>query len=159
MFRQLVCLTLTSVSLACARAPQDRVADSQVAADSSPPIADTSVRPQPASAPWEDARRRGIEFRAIGQEPGWMLEIDNEKSLYLLADYGEKKVTLPSPAPTRDSSGTVTYDAVSEEHRVTVVIRKLVCYDGMSGFEFTHSVNVTFDGKEYRGCGRQLGDR
>jgi putative lipoprotein len=154
--RSIAHVTLTSLTLACAPAPRDRVADSQVVTDTSTPIVDTSARPQPASAPWEDARRRGIEFRAIGQEPGWMLEIDHEKSMYLLADYGEKKITVPSPKPMRDPSGTITYDAVTEEHRLTVVIDKVVCHDGMSGEEMTHTVVVTLDGTEYRGCGRDL---
>ena len=26
-----------------------------------------------ARAPWEEARRRGVDFRAVGQEPGWYL--------------------------------------------------------------------------------------
>ena len=159
-------VTLTSLALACAPGPADRVSDSQVVTDSqvtldvpdtSAPIADTSLRPQPASAPWEDARRRGVDFRAIGQEPGWMLEIDHEQSMYLLADYGEKKFTVPSPKPTREPSGRITYDAVTEEHRLTVVIDKVVCHDAMSGDEFTHTVTVTFDRQEYRGCGRELG--
>ncbi len=85
-----------------------------------------------------------------------MLVIDHEQSMYLLADYGEKKITMPSPQPTRDPSGTIRYDGVTEEHRLTVVIDKVVCHDGMSGEEMTHVVTVTLDGTEYRGCGREL---
>ena len=85
-----------------------------------------------------------------------MLEIDAGKSMYLLADYGEKKLTTPAPAPTRDSSGATTYDASAEGHHLTVVIRERVCHDGMSGEEFTHEVTVTLDKQEYRGCGREL---
>ena len=85
-----------------------------------------------------------------------MLEIDAGKSMYLLADYGEKKLTTPAPTPARDSTGTVTYSATAEGHHLTAVIRVKVCYDGMSGEEFTHEVTVTLDGKEYRGCGREL---
>ena len=79
--------------------------------------------------------------------------------MYLLADYGEKKVTTPAPAPTRDSTGTATYDATADGRRLTVVIRERACQDAMSGEEMTHEVTVTLDRKEYRGCGRQLGDR
>lgn len=87
-----------------------------------------------------------------------MLEIDAGKTMYLLADYGEKKVTTPAPSATRDSTGAVIYDATAEGHHLTVVIRERVCHDGMSGEEFTHEVMLTLDGKEYRGCGRQLAD-
>jgi putative lipoprotein len=149
---------LTSFYLSCTPTQRDMPADSQLAADSPTPAIDTSLRPQPASVPWEDARRRGVEFRAIGQEPGWMLEIDREKSIYLLADYGEKKVTMPVPTP-RDSAGTTIYDTRTEAHRLTVRIRPSVCHDSMSGEEMTHTVTVTLDGTEYRGCGRDLTTR
>jgi putative lipoprotein len=96
-----------------------------------------------------------VDFRAIGQEPGWVLEIDREKQMYLLADYGEKKVYTPVPAP-RDSAGTTIYDARTDAHRLTVTIRAAVCHDSMSGEEMTHSVTVRLDGKEYQGCGRVL---
>ncbi len=119
---------------------------------------DTAARPQPASVPWDEARRRGIDFRAIGQEPGWMIEIDNGKSIYVLADYGEKKVTTPAPAP-RDSAGLTIYEATADTHRLTIVIRKTTCHDAMSGEEMTHTVTFTLDGNEYQGCGRDLGDR
>ncbi len=105
---------------------------------------------------WDGARRCGVDFRAIGQEPGWLLEIAAGKSMYLLADYGEKKVTTPAPTPTRDSTRAITYDATTEEHHLTAVIRKRVCRDAMSGEEMTHEVKVMLDGKEFRGCGRQL---
>ena len=84
-----------------------------------------------------------------------MLEVDNEKSIYLLADYGEKKVTLPATAP-RDSAGTLRYDTRDDRHRLTVVIRRVVCHDAMSGEEMTHTVAVTLDGTAYHGCGRSL---
>ncbi len=87
-----------------------------------------------------------------------MLEIDNEKQIYMLADYGEIKVTTPAPTP-RDSAGATIYDATTQAHRLTVTIREAVCHDTMSGEEMTHTVVILVDGQEYRGCGRELGDR
>lgn len=145
------------VVLSCAAPQKDTRADSSATLDSAAQL-DTSVRPQPASMPWEEARRRGVDFRAIGQEPGWMLEIDHEKSIYLLADYGEKKVTFPTVAP-RDSAGTIRYDATTNEHRLTISIRRAVCHDAMSGEEMTHTVIVVLDVTQYRGCGRNLTPR
>jgi uncharacterized membrane protein len=154
-----VSLALLTSSLACGPSGASRADDT---ARTSPDSASTNVETHPTqsqggSSPWDDARRRGIDFRAIGQEPGWLLEIDVGKSMYLLADYGEKKVTTPAPAPTPDSIGATTYDATAAGHRLTVVIRERACQDAMSGEEMTHEVTVTVDGKEYRGCGRQLG--
>jgi len=87
-----------------------------------------------------------------------MLEIDNEKQIYVLADYGEKKVTTPVPTP-RDSAGVTIYDVTTEAHRLTITIREAVCQDSMSGEVMTHTVTIVLDGTEYRGCGRVLGDR
>ena len=147
-------LPLVATLLGCGP-KRDVATDSSGVVDSSAVAIDTSVRPQPAGVPWEDARRRGVDFRAIGQEPGWMLEIDHEKSLFLLADYGEKKVTMPAPAP-RDSGGVVIYEAKTDTNRLTVIVREAVCHDAMSGEEMTHTVTLNLDGTEYRGCGRSL---
>jgi uncharacterized membrane protein len=153
-------LVLLTSSLACGPSGTSRTDDT---ARTGPDSVSTNVETHPTqsqgSSPWEDARRRGIDFRAIGQEPGWLLEIDAGKSMYLLADYGEKKVTTLAPAPTRDSTGATTYAASADGHHLTVVIRERACQDAMSGEEMTHEATVTLDGREYRGCGRQLGDR
>ena len=87
-----------------------------------------------------------------------MLEIDNGKQIAMLADYGEKKVTTPAPTP-RDSAGTTIYDVTTEAHRLTINSRREVCHDSMSDEEMTHTVTVVLDGKEYRGCGREIGGR
>lgn len=84
-----------------------------------------------------------------------MLEIDDEKQIDLLADYGEKKVTTPASTP-RDSAGATIYSATTEAHSLTITIRHEVCHDAMSGEEMTHTVTVMLDGTEYRGCGRYL---
>src|SRR5574341_1219262 len=149
--RSLALVVLTSV-LSCGRSQEAGPADTQKPADSASSTIETHPAQSAQSSPWDDARRRGVDFRAIGQEPGWLLEIDNEKSMYLLADYGEKKITAPAPAPRRDSAGTITYDTTAEGHHLTAVIRTRVCRDAMSGEELTHEVTVTLDGKQYRGC-------
>ena len=103
--------------------------------------------------PWQNARERGIDFRAVGQEPGWYLEIDNEKSMRLFYDYAERQATTPVPVPV-SSGGTTTYDAVTEAHRLRVNIEERECSDTMSGEPFPRTVTVTIDGRTLRGCGR-----
>jgi uncharacterized membrane protein len=147
-----VCV-LSCAGLSCAPREGARPPDS-VSADTTASV-DTTARPEGSAAPWDDARNRGVDFRAIGQEPGWMLEIDNEKSIYVLADYGEKKVTTPAAAP-RDSAGMTIYDVTTDAHRLTIRIQPLPCADAMSGEQMTHTVTFNLDGTEYRGCGRSL---
>jgi putative lipoprotein len=110
----------------------------------------------PLAALWAEARRRGAEYRALGQEPGWSLEIDEQGPMHLVADYGDREVTLPAPVPERAADGTVTYRASDAAHRLTVVIQPDSCWDAMSGFPFPHTVTVTLDSLVYHGCGRRL---
>ena len=105
--------------------------------------------------PWQNARERGIDFRAVGQEPGWYLEIDDGKWMRLFYDYAERQATTPVPVPVTNG-GTTTYDAVTEAHRLRVIIEERECSDTMSGERFPRTVTVTLDGRSLRGCGRPL---
>ena len=44
---------------------------------------------------WHAAKLRGVAFRAIGQEPGWLLEITNGEEILLVTDYGKNKKSYP----------------------------------------------------------------
>ncbi len=105
--------------------------------------------------PWQEARDRGVDFRAVGQEPGWFLEIDDQREMHLLYDYAEREARTPVPAPVA-SGGTVLYEAITGAQRLRVVIEERACQDGMSGEAFPRTVTVVIDGRELRGCGRSL---
>lgn len=105
--------------------------------------------------PWEDARRRGVEFRAIGQEPGWYLEIFEGDSLVAVTAYGEQRAVTPYAEPVREGNRT-TFTAETEAHDLQVVIEDTPCQDTMSGEEFESTVTMTLDGETYQGCGRPL---
>jgi heat shock protein HslJ/uncharacterized membrane protein len=109
-----------------------------------------------AATPWEESRLLGYEFRAIGQEPGWTLEIDEGRSIRFIGDYGERRVHTPAPEPEADVAGGVTYRAKTEATDLVVTIRRSDCRDVMSGEPMTHDVTVVVNGTEYRGCGRVL---
>ncbi|HEX4999705.1 MAG TPA: MliC family protein [Terriglobia bacterium] len=104
--------------------------------------------------PWEEARERGVQFRAIGQEPGWDLEIDKSE-LRLRYDYGERKLQAPLPAPVNDGT-TVRYETAVDSHNIRVVIERRECADVMSGEKFSHTVAVTVDDRMLHGCGREI---
>ena len=110
-----------------------------------------------SSGPWEEARARGVDFRASGNEPGWNLEIDEDDETLLVMNYGETRVSFPPLRPESDpSSGRTTYRWETESHPLTVMIEDEPCRDDMSGWPFEATVRLTFDGQEYRGCGRWL---
>jgi putative lipoprotein len=105
---------------------------------------------------WQQARARGIDYRGIGQEPGWLLEIDEGRSLRLLYDYGQRSVDVAAPAPVT-AGARRTYTARDAAQQLQVVIESAPCQDTMSGEPFPDTVRVTLNGLELRGCGRSLG--
>ena len=106
---------------------------------------------------FEQSRLRGNEFRAVGQEPGWALDIDVESVLDYTGDSGSVRFTIPIPDAQRASDGTLTYHAVTDRHDLLVTIRPQSCTDTMSGETFSHTVSVRVDGRSLEGCGRELG--
>jgi len=91
-------------------------------------------------------------FRATGNEPGWLLEI-RAAEMTLLADYGERRLTVPTPAPETIPGGRryVTQG-------LTATVLDTLCVDGMSGRPNPQTVTIVFDGRELSGCGGDPAD-
>lgn len=105
--------------------------------------------------PWQEAADRGIDFRAVGQEPGWFLEIDNGKQIRLVYDYAEHQLVAPAISPATKGN-TVVYDMMIDSQRVLITIEETPCNDAMSGEAFPRSVAVTIGTRTLRGCGRDI---
>jgi len=104
----------------------------------------------------ENAKIRGVEFRASGNEPGWNFELFPDRMAFV-GGYGTERATTPRPTPRiGPAPGESEYAAVTEAHRLTVRIREVQCADSMSGDRYEATVEVELDGKEYRGCGQGL---
>lgn len=84
-------------------------------------------------APWRAAVAEGVSFRAIGQEPGWMLDILADGGQRLVLDYGTRIAEADS-----------------------VEVRAAPCRDTMSGHAFPYAVTVTVAGGVLEGCGMGL---
>jgi len=109
----------------------------------------------PHRAPWEDARRRGVDFRAVGNEPGWYLEIQHDRHLLFVADYGMKRVLIASPVLSVKDPLSV-YRAENTKDKIRVERVDEICTDTMKGDTFTSQVTVYWREKTYRGCGESL---
>lgn len=113
-----------------------------------------------ALAPWDGVfyeLRRDRDFRAVGQEPGWQLEMRMGAEIRLTYDYGKGTAVTPAARVELDSSsGTRTYHAVSGGNDLRVVIVPVRCEDSMSGRPFAATVTVTLNGRAFRGCGEEL---
>lgn len=108
-----------------------------------------------AGDPWEEAALMGVEFRAIGQEPGWALDLADGRWVRYVGDYGATRVYAASPRQGRGAPpGTTAWDAEPEGRDLRVEIREQPCQDAMSGTSFTHAVTVRLDGRAVEGCGR-----
>ncbi len=104
----------------------------------------------------ENAKIRGVEFRASGNEPGWIFELFPDRMAFV-GGYGTERATTPRPTPRLGPApGESEYAADTEAHRLTVRIRELQCVDSMSGERYEATVDVELDGKVYRGCGQGL---
>ena len=108
-------------------------------------------------AVWEDARLRGVDFRAVGNEPGWHLEIYDQKMVLFTHNYGKDRYAFPAESPLKDGAERATsYLLESGEHRLVVTLVGVPCADSMSGEGFETTVSLEFDGKQLFGCGRVL---
>ena len=111
----------------------------------------------PQERSWAAAKLRGIHFRALGQEPGWFLELEKDNQLTYVGNYGRDTLIFESPVPDTGGQGRRTvYRIKNAQESLELVIADTPCTDTMSGYDFPQTVTVTVDGETYRGCGRYL---
>jgi uncharacterized membrane protein len=103
---------------------------------------------------WHAAKLRGVAFRAIGQEPGWLLEITNGEEILVVTDYGQRRDAFPYVEPREDKAARKTIFQIDAD--TSVLIEGKSCTDSMSGESFQATVTATLGGKTYKGCGRAL---
>lgn len=102
----------------------------------------------------EDARARGVTFRALGNEPGWVLEVGPGTRLSWTTNYGELRYDFDQ-AQAATTAGAVTYVAQQGTNAIKATLRNAACVDD-GGIEFDHAATVEFEGQLYRGCGSRL---
>lgn len=123
---------------------------------------DTAAAPEdaePLSRPWVDARARGVGFRAVGNEPGWHLEIYPDSHLHLVLDYGSRTIEVPAPATETERLGDVTVTVRSTEAEgepLYIEVRETLCQDTMADQQFDYQVLVRLGERELEGCGHSL---
>ncbi|MBJ6118562.1 copper resistance protein NlpE N-terminal domain-containing protein [Pontibacter sp. BT310] len=105
---------------------------------------------------WNEKRRLGVDFVATGNEPGWALEIDQEKGMYFKTLPSET-IAIETAIPEIVNKGkTITYKATAETGDLIVELTAQPCEDTMSGKMSTHTVRVKAKGIEFNGCGMFL---
>jgi heat shock protein HslJ/uncharacterized membrane protein len=113
-----------------------------------------------ALAPWDGVffeLVRDRDFRGVGQEPGWQLEIRKGSEMRFTYDAGKGTAVTPAPRTQVDSlTGTRTLHAQTEASDLKVEIVPVACSDATSGRPFAATVTVTLNGRTFRGCGESL---
>lgn len=110
-----------------------------------------------SDGPGDAARLAGAGFRAVGNEPGWFIEVYAD-SLVFVTNYGEDRHTFPAYTEAAPEAEPFVYEAAIGGHSITVTLADEPCQDDMSGEPFDTTVTVVFDGETLRGCGRPLDD-
>ena len=104
----------------------------------------------------EQAGARGIAFRGVGTEPGWLVEVGTGETpaLHAELDYGERKIDVARAQPL---PGALGYAGTSSEGiGMKLQLQREGCNDGMSDQAYPVSAKLSVDGKTYAGCGRFL---
>jgi len=104
----------------------------------------------------EDAKLRGVDFRATGNEPGWWMEIGPDSTV-LVTDYGQQRDIFATPEPEEDPAARrATYRARAGGREVEIVLIGEPCRDSMSGEGFQTAVQIRLGEARLSGCGQAL---
>lgn len=119
---------------------------------SSPPgvVDDTSINDV-----WYKAKLRTVSFRAIGQEPAWLLEITNGTEILIVTNYGETRSSFSYFEPVVHQEQRRTVFVLSADSSVVEILGE-PCQDIMSGEQFPTSVTIRLSDTTLQGCGRAL---
>lgn len=104
----------------------------------------------------EDARARGVIYRALGNEPGWTLEIGPDGTLDWTTNYGEERHVFEDAVET--AGGDLTsrrFTASSAAQSIAVTVRVEPCTDD-AGVAFDYAATIEFAGGTLRGCAVRL---
>jgi putative lipoprotein len=111
-----------------------------------------------AKAIWAHAKLNGVDFRALGNEPSWLLEIVKGENIIFANFYNKiNRYMFIRPEPEIDqATGKTVFSVTNKDHALLVTIMGIPCKDTMSGELFDFSVTVKLDDKLFTGCGRSL---
>jgi putative lipoprotein len=148
-------LILVAALAACSAQPAKQE-EAPAAETSAAPAATTNESNLAQMPSWEGARAAGVDFRAVGQEPGWIIDIYTANRIVALLDYGESLIEFPRPEPAYPVEGSTSYQTQADGHTLSVIIRRSPCQDAMSGEAYPATVDVVIDGRTLNGCGRSV---
>lgn len=92
-----------------------------------------------------------LPLRALGQEPGWRLDI-TPSGMTLVTDNGARRYETPAATVTRTAEG-LRYRAASGDTDISATVVDRLCRDSMSGMPHPYTVAVRAGERNFQGCG------
>jgi putative lipoprotein len=105
----------------------------------------------------EDARARGVTFRAMGNEPGWVLEIGPAARLSWTTNWGADRYDFDQ-SQSAPVDGGMAFSAQQGTNSIKATVKVERCVDD-GDVEFDRAATLEFAGQTYRGCGVELQPR
>ena len=105
-----------------------------------------------------------IDFKATGNEPFWLLEIDFDHSMHFKTLNGTDITTTISKGEKAMDADVTRYIGQTKKSELIVQIFNHECVDDMSGKKSDFSVTISYkkndahDYENYKGCGNYLPD-
>ena len=103
----------------------------------------------------EDARARGVVYRALGNEPGWILEIGPGTKLSWTTNFGQDRHDFEQTQAATTPDGASVFAAQNDAFTLKATVKAERCVDD-GDVEFDHVVTVESGGQTFRGCGTRL---
>jgi uncharacterized membrane protein len=106
---------------------------------------------------WEAAKLSGVDFRAVGNEPGWVLEISERTKLLFRYDYDASVIeaTASDINPDPETRETV-FMANTASGQLVITLKGQICSDTMSDESYETTVSIVLGDRGFLGCGRAL---
>lgn len=109
------------------------------------------------ASPWDVAADNGVAFRAVGQEPGWLVELvegdgDQGASLTAHLDYGQRLLE----AGDLQREGDAWNGQATDGTAVELSVEERDCADPMSGERFRAAASLVVGEEQFHGCGAWL---
>ncbi|MCB0583146.1 MAG: hypothetical protein KDD10_27960 [Phaeodactylibacter sp.] len=111
----------------------------------------TPASKAPAPPSKVESRAAAQPYTCMGNEPFWSVQVKGNEIVFRTPEEGP--VSYPYQAP-QQRNGHKVFSSKTGGSNIEVVIREQGCTDTMSGEKFPYTVEVTRDGKKYRGCGK-----
>jgi len=112
---------------------------------------DRSLEQESIRSQHSELREDGVDFLASGNEPFWSVHINFDGQLLYKTPGSETPYPFSEFEEIVENQNTI-YNA--DEMRITITPE--YCRDSMSGFLFTHRVEIQTNGQNMTGCGRYL---